>query len=116
MAPTISIKVVKKALDTVPWSKVVSMAANASKGDRLWPTRTNRNEAKSNFRLDKGSVVNGLSELIFQANLNAEDKNVREAAQKNSHAILAKGLADPVNDSNGDKAKSQILDDFRNRK
>ena len=57
MANKISNKIVEKFLDNVPWSKVFKKAATASKGDRLHPSRNDRNDAQANFRIDKGSNV-----------------------------------------------------------
>ena len=74
------------------------------------------NDASSNFRVDRGSEVDGKFEVVLQANKNADDRKVREAAQKDSHAILAKGLADSKNDLDGIKAEEQILADFQKRR
>nr|POE94350.1 hypothetical protein CFP56_16590 [Quercus suber] len=112
MPHDISIKTLERFLDKVPWAQVLQKAKNTPKGNRVFPSRTPKNDASNNFRLDRGSDVNGSPELVLQANKNAEDKKVKEAAQKNSHAILAKGVADP----SGREVKDQIMVDFKERK
>ena len=116
MPHNISNGTLKKFLDKVRWDKVVEKAANAPKGRRLFPSRTPKKDANYNFRIDKGSEVDGKSELILQANKNAEDKNVRQAAEEDSHAILGKALADPNNDHDGIKAKEELQKSFEDNK
>lgn len=66
------------------------------RGQRLWPSQNAKNDTKYNFRCDKGSTLpDGRHELIFQANENAEDTNVRKAAVADSHAIVAKIAVKP---------------------
>lgn len=112
MPHDISIKTLQKFLDKVPWTKVLEKVKNTPKGNRVFPSRSSKNDASNNFRLDRGSDVEGKPELILQANKNAEDKKVKEAAQNDSHAILAKGVADP----SGNDVKDQIVADFKKRK
>lgn len=112
MPHDISIKTLQKFLDKVPWTKVLQKAKTTPKGHRVFPSRTPKNDASNNFRLDRGSEVGGIPEIVLQANKDAEDKKVKEAAQKDSHAILAKGLADP---SKSD-VKDRIVADFKKRK
>ncbi|TKA69576.1 hypothetical protein B0A49_08684 [Cryomyces minteri] len=116
MPHDISFKTAKKFLDKVQWDKVVQKASNTPQGQRVFPSRTPKNDAGYNFRIDKGADVDGKSELILQANKNAEDKKVKEAAQKNSHAILGKALVDPENDKDGQGAKKQLEASFRQHK
>lgn len=113
MAKNVSGKTLQKFLDGVPWTKVFKKAAAASKGDRLYPSRTEDNDRKKNFRLDKGSNVDGSPELILQANKNAENPGVKKAAQENSHAILAKTVAKPADDTEGELAKKSLFESFR---
>ncbi|KAK2734634.1 hypothetical protein FQN57_001628 [Myotisia sp. PD_48] len=61
------------------------------RGHGLWPSRTQKNDERINFRIDKGSDVDGKAELIMQPNKNAADSKVKQGAQKDSHGILAKG-------------------------
>ena len=112
MPHDISVKTLHKFLDKVPWAKVLQKARDTPKGNRVFPSQSSKNDASNNFRLDRGSDVDGNPELVLQANKNAEDKNVKEAAQKDSHAILAKGVVDP----SGSNVKDQILADFKERK
>lgn len=86
----ISNKVVQKFLDKVPWSEITRKAENAPRGSRLYPTRTPVKDKAYNLRIDAGSNTPAGKEIVMQANINAEDKGVREAAQKNSYATLAK--------------------------
>ncbi|PYH52394.1 uncharacterized protein BO96DRAFT_303138, partial [Aspergillus niger CBS 101883] len=55
------------------------------------------NDAKSNLRSDKGSVVDGKLELILRANKNAADAGMKAAAAEDSYKIWAKILIDPEN-------------------
>ncbi|KAB8212979.1 hypothetical protein BDV33DRAFT_185723, partial [Aspergillus novoparasiticus] len=78
-------KSVKTFVAKVPWSKVIEKAGGAKdRGDRLWPSRNSKNDSTLNFRLDKGSTDSktGNIEIILQANKNAEDPEVKKAAQK----------------------------------
>lgn len=111
---SISSKVVKKFASAVPWSNVTKKAENATKGQRLWPSNTTKNNQKYNFRLDKGAdLPDGKYEVVFQANKEAEDKKVREAASKDSHAILCKIALDPKTDPQGDSAAEDLLSAFK---
>ncbi|RDH26501.1 hypothetical protein BDQ94DRAFT_164438 [Aspergillus welwitschiae] len=92
-----SAKVVKEFAQGIPWSKVIKKAANVDRGQRVFPSRTPKNDAKSNLRFDKGSVVDGKHELILQANKNAENAGVKAATAEDSYKIWAKILIDPEN-------------------
>jgi hypothetical protein len=59
MPHEISFKRAKAFLAQVPWSKVVGKATNAERGQRLFPSQTPNKDSNMNFRLDKGSVVDG---------------------------------------------------------
>jgi len=109
-------KTTKVFLDVVPWENVIKKAMNASRGQRLFPSSSSIKDKNLNYRIDKGSMVDGKPELILQANKNAKDRNVREAAQKDSHAIVGKVVADPVADPTGQKAKEQLEANVRERK
>ena len=113
---TISNKAVETFAKGVPWSKAIKKAASTSKGQRIFPSQNTKNDQKWNFRLDKGSEVDGKQELILQANKNAENKGVRDAAGKDSHAVLAKVLVDPVNDKDGKTAIRELLSSFKDNK
>lgn len=108
-----SVKVVKQFAAGVPWSKVIQKVANAEKGTRVFPSRTAKNDAKYNLRFDKGSVVNGMHELVLQANKNAENAIVKSAAAADSHKIWAKILVDPKN-FDGKKAEEDLFESFKN--
>lgn len=72
---------------------------------------------ESNYRLDQESKLDdGRSEVILQANKNAQDASVKKSAQQDSHLILAKGLADPKNDSTGVSIEDQLRENFKDRK
>jgi hypothetical protein len=112
----ISKKALEKFLTAVPWDKVVKKAEHAEQGTRLWPTNKSK-DAVLNFRIDKGANLGDRkSEVILQANKDAQDKSVKKAAQKDSHQIIAKAIADAQNDAKGDSAREQIEEDFENRK
>ena len=115
MPHDISVKTLQKFLDKVQWTQVIQKAPHTPKGQRLFPSRTPKNDSNLNFRVDKGADVGGQSELIIQANKNAVDRKVREAAQKDSHAILAKGVVE-ANDRDGTRVKAQLEQDFKARK
>ncbi|KAM5472348.1 hypothetical protein MauCBS54593_002939 [Microsporum audouinii] len=108
-------KTVKTFIGKVPWSKVIEKAGGAKdRGDRLWPSRTPKNDSSLNFRLDKGSTDSktGNVEIILQANKNAEDPEVKRAAQKDSDAILAKVLVNPAK-PDVDETKAAIMASFK---
>ncbi|KAF1972157.1 hypothetical protein BU23DRAFT_645003 [Bimuria novae-zelandiae CBS 107.79] len=112
MPHDISFKTLQTFLNKVQWNKVVQKAPNTPRGQRLFPSRTPKNDTNYNFRIDKGSDIDGKPELIIQANKNAADKKVKEAAQNDSHAILAKGTVDPKIDTDGSLLK-QVLPGIR---
>lgn len=116
MPHEISIKKIQTFLNNVQWNKVVQKAPNTPRGQRLFPSRTPRNDEIHNFRIDKGSDVDGKPELIIQANKNAADKNVKEAAQKNSHDIVAKATLDPKIDTDGSQVRAKLEIDFKERR
>jgi len=89
---------------------------NVHKGGRVYPSQSSKNDSSLNFRLDRGSDVDGKPELVLQANKNADDTRVKQSAQKDSHAILAKGMVDVASDPAGDKVRDQITSDFKKRK
>ncbi|KZF25506.1 hypothetical protein L228DRAFT_280744 [Xylona heveae TC161] len=110
---SISKSAFKKFLDQMPFGKVVQKTKNAHRGQRLWPSQTSKNDKKYNFRADKGSKLpDGRQEIIIQANKNADDKGVRESAQKDSHRIVAKVAVDPVKDPQGDSINEDALNSF----
>ena len=112
----ISKKALEKFITAVPWDRVVKKAEHAEQGTRLWPTNKSK-DADLNFRIDKGANLGDKkSELILQANKDAKDKSVKKAAQKDSHQIIAKAIADTQNDTKGESAKEQIEQDFEDRK
>lgn len=86
------------------------------RGDRLWPSRNSKNDSTLNFRLDKGSINSetGNFEIILQANKNAEDLEVKKAAQKDSDAILGKVLVDPKK-PNAEEARNALITSFKER-
>jgi hypothetical protein len=112
----ISKSVFKKFLSEIPLPKVIHKAVNTERGLRLWPSRTSKNDAKYNFRADKGSQLpDGKVELVIQANKNAENKGVRESAQQDSHKIISKAAVDPINDAQGHDVESDALKSFEER-
>lgn len=108
MPHNISLKVLRTFLAKVPWIRVSAKAETAEKGDRLFPSRTPNNDRKHNFRLDRGSEVQGKPEIVLQANKNAEDKNVRQAAGKDSHAVLAKVVVGKSEDEMVDEIETDF--------
>jgi hypothetical protein len=102
-----------KFVDLVPFDKVARKAKSTEKGQRLWPSRTPKNDQNYNFRIDKGSTLpDGREEMIFQANKNAENKGVRESAQKDSHRLLAKVAVRPNEPADESVIKAEALDSF----
>ncbi|RDW61117.1 uncharacterized protein DSM5745_10615 [Aspergillus mulundensis] len=104
-------KVVKEFAKGVPWSKVIKKAANTERGQRLYPSRTPKNDAKENLRIDKGSVVDGKHQLVLQANKNASHPGVKAAAAEDSHKIWATIVVDPENPDE-EKAEKDLFDAF----
>ncbi|KAF2220377.1 hypothetical protein BDZ85DRAFT_179034, partial [Elsinoe ampelina] len=51
----ISKKALDKFLPLVKWDKVRQKAETANRGDRLFPSKTSKNDKKYNFRFDIGS-------------------------------------------------------------
>jgi hypothetical protein len=116
MPHDISVKKLVGFLEKVPWDKVAKKAPNTPRGQRLFPSRTPKNDKGMNFRLDRGSDVNGEPQIIVQANKNADDVMVKQAAQKDSHAILAEAVLDTKKDKDGKSAKALLTDSFQLRK
>lgn len=116
MPHDISVKTVRKFVEKVSWAKVAEKAANAEKGQRLFPSRTPKNDSDLNFRIDKGADVGGKPELVLQANRNAKDKKVKEAAQQDSHQILAKAVVDPKDNTSVQNAGEAMMASFSERK
>lgn len=86
----------KKFLEALPMSKASKKIVSTECGQRLWLSQTSKNDQKYNFRVDKGSTLpEGSQEIIFQANRNAENKDVRQSAQHHSHKIVAKVAMKP---------------------
>lgn len=109
----ISKSIFKKFLEAMPFAKVIQKTTSTPKGQRLWPSQTSKNDTKNNFRADKGAVLpDGRQEIIIQANKNAEDRSVRESAQRDSHRIVAKVVVDPEQDPDGDKLVDDALESF----
>lgn len=101
----------KKFLKDFPTGKVLKKMESTERGQRLWPSQNAKNDTKHNFRCDKGSVLpDGRHELIFQANKNAEDTNVRKAAMADSHAIIAKVAVKP--EEAEETVKAMALESF----
>jgi hypothetical protein len=115
MAPKISIKAVKEFAKGAPWAKIFKKAENTERGQRVYPSMSAKNDAKTNFRFDKGSKVGEKHELIFQANSNASDPGVKAEAAKNSHKIWGKVVFDPKNPS-ASQAEQDLLDSFKENK
>lgn len=115
MSPShnISSKTLKAFLEKVKWDKVAEKAPNVTQGQRIFPAQVH--DSKLNFRIDKGKNVDGKFELILQPNNNAENPKVKQAAQNNSHQILASTLLDTENDKSGDEARKQLMSDFKRR-
>lgn len=67
----------------------------------------------NNFRADKGATLpDGRQEIIIQASKNAENRGVRESAQKDSHRIVAKVVVDPGQAPDSDKLIDNALQSF----
>jgi len=110
MSP-ISKSAFKQFLNVLPVDKVVQKLVNTERGQRLWPSKTSKNDKKYNFRADKGSTLpDGSHEIIFQANKNAENKGVRQSAQEDSHRIVAKAAVNP--DEGADNLAKDALTSF----
>jgi len=91
-------------------------SAQNSQRTEVVPKSYSEDDANYNFRIDKGSHIDGKPELIIQANKNAADNKVKEAGQKDSHAILAKGTVDPKTDTDGRQVRAMLENDFKARK
>ncbi|KAL9118623.1 MAG: hypothetical protein Q9187_004830 [Circinaria calcarea] len=104
-------------LGKAKWDKVIPKAGGGKKkGDRLFPSRTPKNDENANLRADKGSEIadTGEVEIVIQANLNAKDPAVRKAAEKDSHDVVAKATVDPKN-PDPEKLKKDLEEDFTKR-
>ncbi|PYH95921.1 hypothetical protein BO71DRAFT_472946, partial [Aspergillus ellipticus CBS 707.79] len=64
---------------------------------RVFSSRTPKNDAKSNLLSGKGSVIDRKHELILQANKNTVNAGLKAAAAEDSHKIWAKILVNPGN-------------------
>lgn len=107
----ISIKTLRAFTEGIPWAKVFKKTENTTKGQRLYPSQSH--DKKKNFRIDKGATISdSQQEIILQANKDAENAEVKKAAQKDSHRILAKCVIDP-NDVDAEKAKKDLEESFK---
>lgn len=98
----------------MPLSKVIQKTTVTPLGHRLWPSQTSRNDMTNNFRADKGATLpDGRQEIIIQANKNAENKGVRESAQKDSHRLVAKMVVDPEQVPDRSKLIGDVLESFK---
>ncbi|KAF2454105.1 hypothetical protein BDY21DRAFT_291855 [Lineolata rhizophorae] len=112
MSP-ISKSTFKKFLEVMPFSKVVQKTKSTDRDQRLGPSQTSKNDKTYNFRADKGSMLSdGGQEVIIQADKNADNKDVRESAQKDSHRIVAKVAVDPAKDLQCDSIIEDALKSF----
>ncbi len=98
----------------INWDRVSSKAASSSLGDRLWPSRTSENDAKTNLRADKGPETDGKVKVVIQANKNAEDASIKAFAAKDSQRTVAEFTIDPKNLDIA-KAKEDALASFDER-
>lgn len=106
----ISIKTVRAFAAQVPWAKLYGKTKNATKGQRLYPSKSH--DKTKNFRLDKGATISdNQQEIILQANKDAENAEVKKSAQQNSHRILAKCVIDPDN-VNAEQAQKDLEESF----
>lgn len=107
----ISIKTVRQFVDGIGWARLYKKAETATKGQRLYPSQSK--DKKLNFRIDKGAKINeNQHEIVLQANKDAENAEVKKAAQTDSHRILAKCVIDPENED-GRKAKLALEESFK---
>ena len=72
----ISSKLVEEFPERITMDKYHPKDYNTPQGYRIFPSKPHLNNSKMNFRVDKGSVVEGKHQLILQAYKNAEDKGV----------------------------------------
>jgi hypothetical protein len=88
LSPIMSIpkKVLEKFITTFNVRKAIAKLSPDRDGHRLYPTRTTKNDAASNFRCDQGTQYkddpNTFSANI-QANANASNTSVRKFAEQN---------------------------------
>lgn len=85
-------------MNRIQWPKVFEKVKAAFRAHRPWDTRTSKKDRDNNYRLDMGVVKNGLVHVLVQANKEAKDKSVREAATKDGHAVIAEAPIDPAED------------------
>jgi hypothetical protein len=84
-------------------------------GGRVYPARTQKNDAKYGIRIDKGEVVDGQPNVVrlkLQANSNAESKTIKDLARKDPHAVLATVDVDTTQEATEDnlrKVKEDLL-------
>ncbi|KAF2434795.1 hypothetical protein EJ08DRAFT_646265 [Tothia fuscella] len=92
MSP-ISKSTFQKFFNQIPLATVIQKAVNSERGQRLWPSRTSRNDSQKNFRLDRGSqLADGRVELIIQANKNAENKGFEKVLRRIVTKLFARLL------------------------
>lgn len=111
----ISVKKVTEFADEIRWDRVAKKIVHAAKGERLFPSKTPKNDRQYNFRADKGAKVGDKYEVILQANKNASDPGVRAEAAKNSHFEWAKILIDPEKDIDEQKPSEAMVESFREK-
>ena len=100
-------------LHEMPFDKIVRQMPAVPLGCRVWPPQTDNNDAKYNFRVDKGPTLpNGLMKLVFQANQNASNPGVRKFALKNSHRVSASTFLNPEWNPQRDAVIKAIIHSF----
>lgn len=103
-------------MNRIQWPKVFEKVKAAFRAHRPWDTRTSKKDRDNNYRLDMGVVKNGLVHVLVQANKEAKDKSVREAAAKHGHAVIAEAPIDPAEDPDEEKAKESLIADFKKKR
>lgn len=95
--------------------RVLNMSEGGA-GQRVFPPKTKKNDGNFCVRLDKGEAVKGKPGFIrlkLQANSNANDKTIREMAQKDSHHVLASVDVDTkqeATEENANKIRDELLE------
>lgn len=84
-------KAINGFIDAFNVAKAKAKLSKDNISGRLFPSRTTRNDSKSNFRADQGAPHTEDPDTFsvnVQANSNASNSSVRKYAQKNPHKEL----------------------------
>lgn len=89
--------------------------ANQPAGGRIVPSRTSKNDADYQLRIDAGELVGGKRNVVLQVNSQAKSTPLKEWLRKNgSHAKLAQATFDTTAEDPRQEAE-RVLAELENK-